>query len=78
VELVAHWWNGQWGTLNRRDVWLERLDDGRFRVRWRGPDWHDRDGQYTTRSAKVAVAAARALVDDGGTWKQLPRPVAGR
>lgn len=72
MELIGHWWNGQWGTLGRRDVWLEQLDDGRFRVRWRGRDWRDRDGQYVTRSAKVAVAAVRSLVDDGGTWKQLP------
>ncbi len=73
VDLIEHWWNGRWGTLNRRDVWLEQLDDGRFRVRWRSWDWRDRDGQYITRSAKVAVAAVRALVDDGTeTWKQLP------
>lgn len=73
MQLVTHWWNGTWGTMTRRDVWLEQLDDGRFQVRWRGGDWRDRDGRYITRSPKVAVAAVRALLSTGTGWRELRR-----
>lgn len=26
-RLVEHWWNGLWGRMSRRDVWLYRHDD---------------------------------------------------
>jgi hypothetical protein len=71
--LLVHWWNGSWGRLTRRDVWLEQLDDGRLRVRWRGGAWRDRDGRYVTRSPKVATAVCRALLgDDLSQWRELP------
>ncbi len=73
VELIAHWWNQRWGSIGRRDVWLERLDDGRFQVRWRGGAWADRDGRYVTASAAVAVSAVRDLLEShDADWRQLP------
>jgi hypothetical protein len=58
-------------------TWAERLDDGRFQVRWRGGEWRDRDGSYRTGDERVAVAAVRALVgarEEG--WRRLS--IAGR
>jgi hypothetical protein len=70
--LLNHWWNGSWGRLTRRDVWLEELPDGRFLVRWRGGDWWQRDGRYVTRSPRVAVAVLSALLgEDRAGWQQI-------
>ncbi len=35
-QRLAWWWNRSWGTMTRRDVWLEHnADTGVFQVRWR-------------------------------------------
>jgi hypothetical protein len=39
VERLARWWNGSWGATTKKEVWLYRLDDGRYLVRWHGGDW---------------------------------------
>jgi hypothetical protein len=36
MELVHRWWNGKWGRLARRDVWLEQ--DTTWHVRARQGD----------------------------------------
>jgi hypothetical protein len=36
---IGHWWNGHWGRLARRDVWLDQRPDGVFEIRWSGGDW---------------------------------------
>jgi hypothetical protein len=28
VELIGRWWNGVWGRIARRDIWLYRDDSG--------------------------------------------------
>jgi hypothetical protein len=72
MERLGHWWNGVAGGLARKDVWAERLDDGRFQVRWRGGEWLDRDGSYRTGDERVAVAAVRALVGARAEgWRRL-------
>jgi hypothetical protein len=71
VELLGHWYNDVPDGGGRRDVWAERLDDGRFQVRWRGGEWTDRDGRYRTRDEKVALEAIKQLVgspDEG--WRR--------
>lgn len=68
---IARWWNGSWGTGTRRDIWLEQLPDGRYRVRWRGGDWTDRDGRYITSSAWVALLVCHELLGGPGTWREI-------
>jgi len=71
---VEHWWNGSWGTMTRRDVWLEAGDHQVFRVRWRGGDWRERDGVFHTTEARVAVNVLSELLGDVPTdngWKRL-------
>jgi hypothetical protein len=70
--VLYHWWNGSWGTMTRRDVWLEELDDGRLLIRWHGGDWRDRDGRYVTGRPRVAIAVLRALLDTDSSWRSLP------
>ncbi len=36
-RIVERWWNGSWGRLTRRDIWL-RTDDHRWRVEVRQGD----------------------------------------
>jgi hypothetical protein len=62
VELLAHWWNGSWGTTARRDVWVEQRDDGRFQVR-------DRDGRYVHPA--VAAWAVQELLGDMAGWQRM-------
>lgn len=71
--LICHWWNRSWGTMTRRDVWLERLPDGRFLIRWHGGAWTDRDGRYTARRPEVAIAVLRALLVPDQPWKEISR-----
>jgi hypothetical protein len=71
TQLLAHWWNGLWGTRPRKDVWVEQLDDGRFQVRWRGGDWTDRDGICWRTTKAEAWAVVKRLLDDGGQWRRV-------
>jgi len=75
IEVLEHWWNGSWGTMTRRDVWLEADDAGPLlRVRWRGGDWRDRDGIFDTTEPRVAVVVLVELLGerpaDNG-WQRL-------
>lgn len=65
---VEHWWNGNWGTSWRRDVWLE-TEGRRWYVRVRDgqregtlPGWGDE---------ATARAQMQALLDEGGRWKRI-------
>ena len=70
MQRLGWWWNGCWGTMSRREVWLEREPDGRLIVRWHGGHWRERDGCYWTYSPTRAVAALRALLDDQTRWHE--------
>jgi len=37
MRIVGHWWNGSWGRLTRRDVWL-KTDGNRWYVQARQGD----------------------------------------
>jgi len=70
MERLAWWWNGNWGTGNRRDVWLER-DAEKIYVRWRSWEWRDRDGLYWTTDPTRAVEALKALLGEERTgWRE--------
>ncbi len=71
VRTLAHWWNGRWGGMTRRDVWVDLLDDGRYQVRWRGGAWRDRDGLWCGPNKHAAWATVRKLLADGGEWKKM-------
>lgn len=73
MDLVGRWWNGTWGRLTRRDIWLYRD----------GPAWlvqlRTGDSDSPVREHRFATEAqARAFVqhgiDTGGSgWKDLTR-----
>jgi hypothetical protein len=33
VDLIERWWNGRWGRLARRDIWLKRSTTWRLEAR---------------------------------------------
>ena len=74
AEVIWRGWNGLWGNLTRRWVWLELLDDGRYQVRWRGGDFTDRDGSLRTSDSVAAVNALEQLLTTEviGEWREVP------
>jgi hypothetical protein len=77
VEVVGRWWNGIWGRLARRDIWLIRQT--RWLVRARQGDAES--GQVLLWPYEEETGA-RAMIDrlihaDGpGTWRVLPTDTA--
>jgi hypothetical protein len=72
--VTEHWWNGSWGTMTRRDVWLETSEHEVIRVRWRGGDWRDRDGVFHTTNPTVAINVLVELMGESPAdngWRRL-------
>lgn len=76
-RLVEHWWNGLWGRMNRRDIWLYRHDDipdgsaGAWTLRVHN-GWHwDREWPYADEG--LARANLRVLLDtnDSGEFREV-------
>lgn len=74
AQVIWRGWNGLPGNLVRRWAWLEYLGDGWYRVRWRGGDYTDRDGQLRIRDSVKAVDALCELLADEplGKWREIP------
>jgi hypothetical protein len=73
METLGRWWNGKPGRLTTRRIWLERLDDGRYQVRWRGEDWTDRDGRcWRVRREDADAVVAALMADELGGWRAEP------
>ncbi|RUL90979.1 MULTISPECIES: hypothetical protein [Micromonospora] len=74
MEQRKHWWNGKWGRLARRDVFL-RTDADRWYVEQRagGAEGVSRFYEYDTLDA--AEETIRALLHPTDPWRELsPRP----
>lgn len=72
MKTVERWWNGQWGRLVRRDIWL-KTDGTTWRVEARKGDG---DSKVWGRDFGPDETAARTLVAEmkarGWTeWQQL-------
>ncbi|MEV0731966.1 hypothetical protein [Polymorphospora sp. NPDC050346] len=76
MEQRKHWWNGKWGRLARRDVYL-RADGDRWHVEQRAGGADGVPRFYEFDSEDDALDAVRALLDGPGTWRELSaRPTA--
>lgn len=70
--LVEHWWNGAWGKMARRDVWLRSgVGDWTVEICMGGLDSGTRrEWRYPHEDA--ARAQLRRCLDTGGTeWRSL-------
>ena len=76
MEQRRHWWNGKWGRLARRDVFL-RVDADRWHVEQRAGGAEGVSRFYEYGSADEAEETVRALLDGPDAWRELsPRPPA--
>jgi hypothetical protein len=75
MELRGRWWNGRFGRLVRRDIWLLTETDGTtWRVEARTGDgdsrkWH---GDYADeRQARGVIAGMMDRTGGPGEWRDL-------
>jgi hypothetical protein len=75
-ELVERWWNGRFGRLARRDVWL--YGSATWRVESREGDADSgRGNTWTFDDEEQARAMVRRLLETGGDgWRDLAGPPA--
>lgn len=67
MDVVEHWWGGEWGTMSRRDAWLE-TDGQRWRVRI-----HAQGDDYETApcSEQAARRELAKVLASGRPWVQV-------
>ena len=70
-ELIERWWNGEFGRLARRDVWLYRSTTWRVESRESDAD-SGRGNTWTYDDEEDARAMIRRLLETGGDgWRDL-------
>jgi hypothetical protein len=70
MRAVRHWWNGSWGRLSRRDVYV-RTDGKRWEVEARLGGAEGRSTVWTHDDEAGALERARSWLDPRFTWTEL-------
>jgi hypothetical protein len=71
VRTIERWWNGSWGRLVRRDVFL-REHRGRWQVETRQGGAEGRGRAWTFDDEQEARRWLARCLDDGrGGWRQV-------
>lgn len=70
VEQRKHWWNGSWGRLGRRDVFL-RVDADQWIVEQRAGGAEGVSRWYEFDSEDAALDLVQALLAAGDGWREL-------
>ena len=70
MEQRKHWWNGKWGRLARRDVYL-RADADQWFVEQRAGGAEGVSRFYEYDSEDQAYEAVRALLSGPDEWHPL-------
>ncbi|MCX4468901.1 hypothetical protein C5N14_10410 [Micromonospora sp. MW-13] len=74
MEQRKHWWNGKWGRLARRDVFL-RVNGDQWHVEQRAGGAEGVSQFYEYPSVEEAEETVRALLAGADDWRELsPRP----
>jgi hypothetical protein len=73
VEVIARWWNGIWGRLARRDIWLVRQTTWRVVAR-RGDveTGRVRHWDYDTEAEARVMINRLMSIDGPGQWQEQP------
>ena len=73
ARLVERYWNGSWGRLARRDIWLWNLPDDRWRVEIGigSLDTGDRQHWDIADDSDARALLARCLDTGGDGWREL-------
>jgi hypothetical protein len=71
MDDVERWWNGRWGRLARRDIWL-RTDGSTWEIKAAigGAD-EDRSAVLEYSTEEDARAELATLLSERGTWTRL-------
>jgi hypothetical protein len=70
VEQRKHWWNGNWGRLARRDVYL-RTDGDQWYVEQRAGGVDGVSRWYEFDREEAAYDVIRALLAGTDDWRDL-------
>jgi hypothetical protein len=70
MERRKHWWNGTWGRLARRDVYLFE-DGGKWLVEGREGGAEGRSKWYDFENEDAALDCVRGLLAGPGEWREL-------
>ena len=70
METRAHYWNGRWGRLGRRDIYL-RVDADRWYVEDRSGGADGDSSWYELDTEDAAVDRVRAQMSAGDGWRRL-------
>lgn len=75
MEPLGRWWNGIWGRLARRDIWLGRQTRWQVRAR-QGDSETGREMVWSFDNETDARAMVDRLMraEGAGTWQELPIP----
>jgi hypothetical protein len=70
MERRKHWWNGTWGRLARRDVYLFE-DAGHWWVESREGGADGRSRTYEFDAEESAMDCVSGLLAQPGDWREL-------
>lgn len=59
VRRLGYWWNGSWGSMSSRKVWLHQLPDSRFELTWLGGDWVVPSGRFEFKKLREELGPPR-------------------
>lgn len=70
VERRKHWWNGNWGRLARRDLYLFE-DGGRWLVEARRGGAEGQSRRFECADEEAALECLRGLMAEGERWSEI-------
>ena len=70
MERRKHWWNGTWGRLARRDVYLYE-DAGKWWVEAREGGAEGRSRWYDYPDEMDALGCVNGLLAQPGEWREV-------
>ena len=70
MERRKHWWNGTWGRLARRDIYLYN-DGDRWLIEVREGGAEGRSKWFEYDDEEVALNDVRLLLVGPGRWREL-------
>jgi hypothetical protein len=70
MEQRRHWWNGKWGRLARKDVYL-RTDGDRWHIEQRVGGAEGVSQFYEFEGEEQAYDAVRAMLSGQDEWREL-------
>jgi hypothetical protein len=71
VELVQRWWNGRFGRLARRDVWLEQGTVWRVRARQGDGDSPMKTWTFTNRAEADVLVQRLVTAEPADGWRDI-------